>query len=242
MTAHADFETAGFLITAPLLDQATCDALAEQLDKIPIGMAGTRSLLNLTWCRALAAQLQAHPALAAILPHTAQAILCTLFEKSQERNWLVPLHQDLSIPVAAQIARPALSGWSLKEGVWYVQPPANLLQSLLAVRLHIDACGPEDGALRVVPGSHQQGRLDGEAIAAAKDQAQLCPVARGAALLMRPTLLHGSSKSTGSSRRRVLHFLFGPAALPYGLAWHDFSTGRGSWSQSREQAKGSMAR
>jgi len=226
MFVPTDFEAAGFLITAPLLDDAACDALAEQVDGVPLGMAGTRSLLSLPWCRALAAKLQAHPALADILPHTAQAILCTLFEKSQERNWLVPLHQDLSIPVAAQIAHPALSGWSLKEGVWHVQPPADLLQTLLALRLHIDICAPEDGALRVVPGSHQHGRLEADAIAVVKHQALVCPVARGAALLMRPTLLHGSSKSTGNSRRRVLHFLFGPADLPYGLAWHDFAPNR----------------
>jgi len=38
-------------------------------------------------------------------------------------------------------------------------------------------------------------------------------------LLMRPLLLHASSKSSGSSRRRVLHFLFGPPVLPCGLRW-----------------------
>jgi hypothetical protein len=31
--------------------------------------------------------------------------------------------------------------------------------------------------------------------------------------------LHASSKATGTSRRRVLHFVFGPRALPYGLEW-----------------------
>lgn len=38
-------------------------------------------------------------------------------------------------------------------------------------------------------------------------------------LLMRPLALHASSKATGSSRRRVLHFVYGPLALPYGLRW-----------------------
>jgi hypothetical protein len=36
---------------------------------------------------------------------------------------------------------------------------------------------------------------------------------------MRPFALHTSSKATGTSRRRVLHFVFGPAELPYGLQW-----------------------
>jgi len=53
------------------------------------------------------------------------------------------------------------------------------------------------------------GRAQGVAIAAA----------RGDALLMRPLVLHASSKASGTSRRRVLHFVFGPQALPCGLAW-----------------------
>jgi hypothetical protein len=36
---------------------------------------------------------------------------------------------------------------------------------------------------------------------------------------MRPLLLHASSKASGSSLRRVLHFLFGPRDLPHGLRW-----------------------
>jgi hypothetical protein len=37
--------------------------------------------------------------------------------------------------------------------------------------------------------------------------------------LMRPLALHASSKANGASRRRVLHFVFGPPTLPFGLAW-----------------------
>ncbi|MYN28874.1 hypothetical protein GTP69_20940 [Duganella sp. CY42W] len=85
----------------------------------------------------------------------------------------------------------------------------------------MDACGPEDGALKVIPGSHLNGRLDEDdkALAKAGTEAVLCPVAQGAGMAMRPLLLHASSKATGSSRRRVLHFLFGPPALPFGLEW-----------------------
>ena len=38
-------------------------------------------------------------------------------------------------------------------------------------------------------------------------------------MLMRPLLLHASSKTAGTSRRRVLHFLFGPRELAFGLVW-----------------------
>lgn len=47
-----------------------------------------------------------------------------------------------------------------------------------------------------------------------------CLAQCGDVLLLRPLLLHASSKSSGSSRRRVLHFLFGPRELPQGMRWH----------------------
>jgi hypothetical protein len=36
---------------------------------------------------------------------------------------------------------------------------------------------------------------------------------------MKPLLLHASSKSTSSRPRRVLHYLYGPRELPFGLGW-----------------------
>ena len=88
--------------------------------------------------------------------------------------------------------------------------------------MHIDACGTDDGPLRVIAGSHTLGKLSADTAAAARQAQpeQVCPVARGGAMLMRPLLLH-ASKSTGTSQRRVLHFLFGPATLPLGLVWQD---------------------
>ena len=104
-----------------------------------------------------------------------------------------------------------------------MQPPLSLLESLVAVRVHLNECGPGAGPLRVVPGSHRHGRLSKSE---ARHQQQTkgefeCFVKRGDALLMRPLLLHASSKATAPSRRRVLHFLFGPAELPHALRWHN---------------------
>jgi ectoine hydroxylase-related dioxygenase (phytanoyl-CoA dioxygenase family) len=159
--------------------------------------------------------------MAACLPEDASAAQCTLFDKTPAKNWLVALHQDLSIPVAARVDSPECTGWSEKEGQLYVQPPLSVLEKLLAVRIHVDACPPESGALRVVPGSHAFGRLEpGRAAAIRNEQGeQVIPVPRGGALLLRPLLLHASSKTLGSRPRRVLHFLFGTRMLPSGLVW-----------------------
>jgi hypothetical protein len=46
-------------------------------------------------------------------------------------------------------------------------------------------------------------------------------VPRGGAMVMKPLLLHASSKASISGMRRVLHFVFGAAELPGGLRWPD---------------------
>jgi ectoine hydroxylase-related dioxygenase (phytanoyl-CoA dioxygenase family) len=102
-----------------------------------------------------------------------------------------------------------------------VQPPQSVLEKIVAVRLHIDDCGADDGPLRIVPGSHRAGRLTNEQALAERDISReiSCIVKRAGALVMKPLLLHASSKASGNSKRRVLHFVYGPRALPYGLKW-----------------------
>lgn len=47
-----------------------------------------------------------------------------------------------------------------------------------------------------------------------------CTAQPGDLLIMRPLLLHASSKaSRPQGRRRVLHFLFGPSDPGHGLRW-----------------------
>jgi hypothetical protein len=131
------------------------------------------------------------------------------------------MHQDLSIPVRGRVDDANLSGWSDKDGTLFVQPPDEVLDQLVAVRLHVDACGLGDGPLRVLPGSHTSGRLTATEVQVARRQFEEapCEVQQGGALILKPLLLHASSKASGQSRRRVLHFVFGPRSLPHGLEW-----------------------
>jgi hypothetical protein len=73
------------------------------------------------------------------------------------------LHQDHSIPVQERVVQPDCSGWSEKEAVLYVQPPVAVLESLVAVRAHLDDCGAASGPrvalLPSFPDSHRHGRL-----------------------------------------------------------------------------------
>ncbi len=218
----ASFDDQGFAIVEGVLDGAGCDAAIEALAGVPLDSAGSRRLLDQPWCAALAGRLRNHAAVAPLLPARAAAVQCTLFDKSPERNWLVSLHQDLSIPVHERVEALGLTGWSEKEGVTYVQPPHEVLASLVAVRLHLDDCGADNGPLRVVPRSQALGLISDGMLASRRGEFRAidCPVPRGGVLAMRPLLLHASSKARSPGHRRVLHFVFGPAHLPLGLRWH----------------------
>jgi hypothetical protein len=215
------FDEAGFIIALPILDHHAIFKLESELASLQIEGAGTRQLLDYPWCVALAQFIRSHPDIGLYLPNDAVAVQCTYFEKSTDQNWLVPLHQDVSIPVKERVEHAELAGWSEKEGSVFVQPPQSVLEKMVAVRLHVDDCKEEDGPLRVVRGSHRAGRMTNQQALAERSQSGeiVCPVERGGALVMKPLLLHASSKASGDSKRRVLHFVYGPRTLPYGLQW-----------------------
>lgn len=217
----SDFDRHGFALVPGMVAQAACERIGQRLDALRMRKAGTRQLLAQAWCRSLAAELRDHACFRAIAPMPCVAVQCTCFEKSGERNWLVPVHQDHAIPVRQRIDAPGFRGWSEKEGGCFVQAPPQWLERMLAVRLHVDPCLAPDGPLHVVPGTHRLGHID-EAGASALRQERgtvACTARPGDVLFMRPLLLHASSKASGNSRRRVLHFLFGPPDLPHGLRW-----------------------
>jgi hypothetical protein len=216
------FAARGFAFLPGVLKPEECSGIRPV--RLPEGsVGGSRCLLSHSWCAKLAKRLRCHDSLGPFLPSSHVAVQCTYFEKSASRNWLVPVHQDLSIPVADRVEAEGLRGWSDKEGSVQVQAPVALLEQLVAVRLHIDPCSEEDGPLRVVPASHLLGVVCPES--AVRERAArgevVCEALPGDALVMRPLLLHASSKARAQagSRRRVLHFLFGPPSLPHGLRW-----------------------
>lgn len=223
MSLRQALSDVGFVVTPSSPGPAAADAIESELNRMSTSRVGTRNLLELGWCRGVVEHLRAAPEMRELLPDASVAVQCTLFDKTPEENWLVALHQDLGIPVSDRVDHPGLGAWSVKEGRNFVQPPAELLAQLVAVRIHVDECGPANGPLRVVPGSHREGRLTPPAACALRDRVGevTCIVPRGGALVLKPLLLHASSKATAPARRRVLHFLFGPASIGYGLRWRD---------------------
>jgi ectoine hydroxylase-related dioxygenase (phytanoyl-CoA dioxygenase family) len=156
-----------------------------------------------------------------VLGREAFAVRSILFDKSPSRNWDVVWHQDTTIAVSERRDVPGFGPWSIKDGVVHVQPPAAVLEGMLTVRIHLDDCGPENGALQVVPGSHRSGIITDRCIdpVACEAASVTCAVRAGDAVLMRPLILHASKKAAAPTHRRVVHLEFAATDLPGGLRW-----------------------
>ncbi len=78
------------------------------------------------------------------------------------------------------------------------------------------------GPLKVLPGSHKAGYVSDYEIQKEQSESQpvVCTVSKGGALLMRPLLVHSSSKCDSPISRRVIHIEFTSEELPSGLEWH----------------------
>ncbi len=159
----------------------------------------------------------------AVLGPAAFAVRGILFDKNATSNWKVPWHQDLTVAVNARGHVDGYGPWSLKDGVLHVQPPIHVLEQMLAVRIHLDDCGPTNGPVRVLARTHLLGRLSSDAIAGARrcHQEVTCSVRRGGLLAFRPLLLHASSAAAVAERRRVFHLEFAACELAQGLEWFE---------------------
>ncbi|MFI5078108.1 MAG: phytanoyl-CoA dioxygenase family protein [Vicinamibacteria bacterium] len=174
--------------------------------------AGARHVLALPEIRALADDPRLID-LAARFVGTAQPFRATLFDKSASANWLVAWHQDTALPMRAQADAAGWGPWSIKAGIVYAHAPASALARVVALRVSLDPSTEANGPLRVLPGTHVHGLLDGASVERLGLEVSpvSCTVGTGGVVAMRPLLLHASSKSTSDARRRVLHIEYAAA-------------------------------
>src|SRR6516164_5063036 len=195
----------GYDILPNVLTAAEVQDLIHALGR-PEG-AGIRGVLDIPLVAALAVSSRIMDLVSACIPGTPRAVRTIYFDKSSDTNWSVGWHQDVTLAVKAKEDVPGFGQWSIKDGVPHVQAPANLLEQMVTIRLHLDDCDETNGALRVLMGSHCFGRVT---TADMKHLSLECPeyicrVPSGGALLMRPLLLHCSRRSQDNRHRRVLH-------------------------------------
>jgi ectoine hydroxylase-related dioxygenase (phytanoyl-CoA dioxygenase family) len=199
----------GFTIIPQVLSAAETTGMLEAMDRFMTARsrAGRRHTLSLPAVASMAHDTRLLTIAASVLGTSVFPFRATLFDKSPKANWLVVWHQDTALPLRAKRELPGWGPWSIKEGVIYAHAPADALEQVLALRLHLDDSIEQNGPLRVLPGTHRLGVLNDEDIhqLALERAAIECLVPRGGVLAMRPLLVHSSSKSISQFSRRVLH-------------------------------------
>lgn len=160
------------------------------------------------------------------LPDSFRPVRAILFDKTAALNWTVAWHQDLTIALKSRAETGCcdFGPWSIKNGIPHVQAPNRILEEMVTLRLHLDDTPADNGALRVIPGSHSRGILTSVQINAIleKENVLCCDADAGDLLIMSPLLLHGSSRAVNPMSRRVIHMEYAPEEiLPEGLEWHE---------------------
>ncbi len=173
--------------------------------------------------RRLAASRAVRDLVEPVLGPGAVAVRGIFFDKTAEANWHLRWHQDVAIPVKERHDVPGFGPWSVKAGVTHAYPPVEVLEGMLTVRLHLDPCDATQGALQVLPGSHNMGLLSRETLArlVSKGEPVVCAAEPGDALLMRPLIAHASGECERPVHRRIVHIEFAGKPLPAPLEWHE---------------------
>lgn len=159
-------------------------------------------------------------AISQIVP-TPRPVRIVAFNKEGDTNWGVPWHQDRVICCAARHESPGFGNWSRKAGVWHCEPPKTLLDQMVFVRVHLDACDAENGAMEIALGSHHLGVVTSKTAAemASSCETEICTANRGDVQVLNMLLLHRSLPSHSKAARRVLRVDYASTDLPDPLEW-----------------------
>ena len=96
------------------------------------------------------------------------------------------MHQDLTISVSQRKEIAGFGPWTVKQNQFAVQPPVDLLAGNFTVRIHLDDTDADNGALKVIPGSHLNGLRRSETIDWNSSGEKVCLVSAGGIMIMRP--------------------------------------------------------
>jgi hypothetical protein len=224
------FARKGYFVADDVIPGSEVERLRVAITRLPDGEAvhrrrgvyGVRNLLEICpEVRELAADVRVRRFVTPILGDTTFAVRAVFFDKVPEANWSLFWHQDNVIAVNRRLDLTGFTGWSCKAGVWQVQPPVEVLGRMVAVRVHLDDCGPENGPLRVLPGSHRHGWLDDQLDEwKARVPEVVCVTNAGGVVVMCPLTLHASAVAEQPTHRRVIHIEYANEDLPDGLDWN----------------------
>lgn len=199
----------GFALLTNAFSSLEMDQLMQDLDASGLkrSKAGIRHILLNPAITALAHDYRLLGIARQTLGEGTVPFKATLFDKSQESNWLVVWHQDTALPIREKREVQGWGPWSVKENINYAHAPARALEQVLALRVHLDDSNVDNGPLRVLPATHAGSVFTDDQLAAlaARISPVDCIVPKGGVVAMKPLVVHASSKCDSTARRRVIH-------------------------------------
>ena len=151
----------------------------------------------------------------------ARPVRAVLFDKTPATNWALGWHQDRTIAVSKRHDVPGYGPWSVKAGIAHVEPPFDIIEVMVTLRIHLDDVPDDNAPLLIAPGSHGFGRI-AEAVlidVVARCGTAVCTARRGDVWAYSTPIVHASSASVGHAHRRVLQVDYAAVALPAPLEW-----------------------
>jgi len=218
------FDYQGYEILSGLVPRDAVQKLRDDLSELTLGKykGGLRNAeKKYPLIREIAQSAELQRLAESYLTGIASVVRVILFDKTPENNWRVSWHQDRTVTLSDKVELENWGPWSRKDGVYHVQPPIEVLDNMVSLRLHLDPADQRSGCLRVLPASHNAGLLSAEQIQeyAESHPAEECIADTGDVLVMRPHLVHASSKAKAPSARRIIHIEYSGYQLPAGLNW-----------------------
>ncbi len=135
-------------------------------------------------------------------------------------DWDSFWHQDMFINATEKVDDKAFTGWEKKTDGYVAVAPEHYLHNAVTVRIHLDDAEESNGAMKVIPGSHQRKLLDEEmALLTRNSAAVICDMKACGIQIMKPLLVHATSRGISPKARRVIHLEFNMRDLPEGTDW-----------------------
>lgn len=218
----------GFSIVPHFFTDKYIDEIIEQLDKhnalqYDKQIVSDFNLINsIPFINSLVHSRQLTSLVEQVLGDNSFPINAFVLDKTQDNNWGLGWHQDLKIAVKNKIETVGYSNWTVESGIPHAIPPKEVLEKRLSVRIHLDHCFIENGAILVAPKSHKNGIIQNktEIEKIISDETIYCEVEKGGVMFITSLLLHKSPYSTTDKKRRILQIDYVGIKLNNGLEWY----------------------
>jgi ectoine hydroxylase-related dioxygenase (phytanoyl-CoA dioxygenase family) len=224
-----DITQEGFFIAPHFYSDDFIDEIIEQLDRHNALQYGKQKIADfnlvtsIPFIKDLAYSPQLISLVEQVLGNDTFSTNAFVLDKTRDNNWGLDWHQDLKIAVKRKIETEGYDNWTVECGIPHTIPPKEVLAKRLSVRIHLDDCFIENGAILIAPKSHRFGILkDSEEIKKITTRETLyCEIRKGGVMFITPLLLHKSPYSITGKKRRILQIDYVGTPLINGLEWYN---------------------